>query len=70
MSKSDKKCIILHDEISIMTGIEYYKSIDLIKGFEDLGPLGRTSKVAKHTLAIMVRGLKKKLEIPIMLFFG
>jgi len=65
-----KKCIILHDEISIMTGIEYNKSIDLIEGFEDLGPLGRTSKVAKHALVIMVRGLYKNWKFPLCYFLA
>ena len=43
-----KKCIILHDEISIMTDIKYNKSLGLIKGFKDLGPLSRTPKVTKQ----------------------
>ncbi|CAI6371562.1 unnamed protein product [Macrosiphum euphorbiae] len=70
MSKSDKKCIILHDEISIMTVIKYNKSIDLIEGFEDLIPLGRTSKEAKHALVIMVRGLYKNWKFPLCYFLA
>jgi len=70
MSNSDKKCIILHDEMSIMTDIEYNKSLDLIEGFEDLGTQGRTPKVAKHALVIMVRGLYKNWKFPFCYFLA
>ncbi|KAE9522280.1 hypothetical protein AGLY_017323 [Aphis glycines] len=50
MSEVEKKCVILFDEMAIMKCIEYNKNLDMIEGFEDKGPLGRSSKYAKHAL--------------------
>lgn len=68
MSDSDKKCTILFDEMEIMKCIEYNKSIDLIEGFEDMGPLGRFPKYSKHALVIMVRGLYSNWKFPLCYF--
>lgn len=68
MSYSDRKCIILHDEVSIMKLTEYNKALDMIEGFEDLGPLGRSCKYAKHALVVMVRGLYKNWKFPLCYF--
>lgn len=70
MSYSDRKCVLLHDEMSILKSLEYNKALDMIEGFEDLGPLGRSSNYAKHALVIMVRGLYKNWKFPLCYFLG
>lgn len=42
MMYSERKCVILLDEISIMKCIEYNKNLDIIEGFEDIGMLSQT----------------------------
>lgn len=56
MNYNGRKCVILHDEMSILKCIEY-KALDMIECFEDLGSLGWSSKYTKHALVVMVRGL-------------
>lgn len=70
MSKQHKKCVIAFDEISIKSCLEYNKKLDLIEGFEDFGPLGRTSKEASHALVFSMRGLFANWKIPIAYFFA
>lgn len=70
MLNSDRKCIVLHDEMSILKCIKYNKTLDMIEGFEDLGLIGRTSKYAKHALVIIVRGLYKNWKFPLCYFLG
>jgi len=48
MLYTDRKCVILLDEMSILKCIEYNEALDIIEGFEDLGPLGCSSNYAKH----------------------
>ncbi|XP_025192284.1 uncharacterized protein LOC112592447 [Melanaphis sacchari] len=67
---TDRKCVILLDEMSILKYIEYNKALDMIEGFEDLGPLGRSSNYAKHALVIMVRGLYKNWKFPLCYFLS
>lgn len=68
MTNIDKRCVILFDEMAIMKCIEYNKTLDIIEGFEDLGPLGRSPKLAKHALVIMVRGLYTNWKFPLCYF--
>lgn len=70
MSYTDKKCVILLDEMAISKCIEYNKTIDLIEGFQDLGSLGRSSKFAKHALMVMVRGLYNNWKFPLCYFLS
>lgn len=65
MLYTDRKCVILLDEMSILKCIEYNKALDIIEGFEDLGPLGRSPNYAKHALVIMVRGLYINWKFPL-----
>ncbi|KAL4104610.1 hypothetical protein QTP88_019904 [Uroleucon formosanum] len=44
-----------------MKCIEYNKTLDIIKGFEDLGPLGRSPKLAKHALSLMCKNCEANL---------
>jgi len=68
MSEVEKKCVVLFDEMALMKCIEYNKNLDMIEGFEDKGPLGRSSKYAKHALVIMIRGLYKNWKFPLCYF--
>jgi hypothetical protein len=68
MTYSEKKCVILLDEISIMKCIEYNSVLDEIEGYEDLGRLGRTDKFGSHALVIMLRGLYSNWKFPLAYF--
>lgn len=69
MTYSEKKCIILLDEISIMKCVEYNKTLDIIEGFQDMGTLGRSDKIGSHALVIMLRGLYANWKFPLCYFF-
>jgi hypothetical protein len=66
---SEKKCVILLDEISIMKCIEYNKTLYVIEGFEDIGTLGRSDKNCSHALVVMQRGLYANWKFPLCYFF-
>lgn len=68
MTNIDKRCVILFDEMAIMKCMEYNKTLDIIEGFEDLGPLDRYPKLVKHALVIMVRGLYTNRKFPLCYF--
>jgi len=70
MSEQEKKCVVLIDEMSIKTCLEYNKSLDFIEGYEDLGHLGRSEKSAKLVLVVMIRGLYNKWKLPFAYFFS
>lgn len=70
MTKQEKKCVLAFDEISIKQCLEYNKKLDLIEGFEDLGPLGRTAKEATHALVFSIRGLYSQWKIPVAYFLS
>jgi len=69
MTYSERKCVILLDEISIMKCIEYNSVSDEIEGYEDLGRLGRTYKLGSHALVVMIRGLYTNWKLPLAYFF-
>lgn len=66
----EKKCVLAFDEMTIKENIEYNKKLDYIEGFEDLGPLGRSSKRATHALVFLIRGLYKNWKLPISYFLS
>ncbi|XP_031333106.1 uncharacterized protein LOC116163356 [Photinus pyralis] len=67
----EKKCVLCLDEMSIMSIIEYSKSLDCIEGYEDLGlPFGRRNKRAKKAMVFMLRGLHSKWKLPIAYFLS
>lgn len=70
MNENEKKCVVAFDEMSIKEYIEYNKKLDLIEGFEDLGPLGRSEKKATHALVFSIRGLYTNWKTPVAYFFS
>lgn len=70
MEKNEKKCLIACDEMSIKEYLEYNKKLDIIEGFEDLGPLGRSTKHATHALVFSIRGLYSSWKFPLAYFFS
>ena len=55
---SEARCsIIKFDEMVIKEFEEYSVKHDVIEGFEDLGPLGRTQKRANHVFVFTLNGL-------------
>lgn len=68
MSTEERKCILAFDEMSIKKNLEYSKKLEIIEGYEDLGPLGRFPKLAKQVLVFSIRGLYHKWKLPIAYF--
>lgn len=69
MNKLEKNCVLAFDEMSIKELLEYNRKLDIIEGFEDLGPLGRNSKTATHALVFSIRGLFKNWKMPFSYYF-
>jgi len=70
MDKKEKKCLVAFDEMSIKKCLEYNKKLDIIEGFEDLGPLGRQPKEASHVLVFSIRGIYSSWKYPLAYFFS
>ena len=70
MKPGDKLCAIVMDEMSIKESIAYNAGRDEVEGFEDYGMLGKTTYIANHALAFMVRGLTVKWKQPIGYFLS
>lgn len=64
----EKKCVVCFDEMALKQNLEYSKPLDLIEGFEDFGPLGRTASTAKEALVFMARGLYSTWKMPLAYF--
>ncbi|KAF2905576.1 hypothetical protein ILUMI_00604 [Ignelater luminosus] len=65
MSSAEKQAVLLFDEISIKKHLQYSSPHDFIEGFEDLGVLGRTSRIGTQVMVFMVRGLILKWKLPV-----
>jgi hypothetical protein len=65
MSDKDRVCCLMFDEMSIRQHLHLNQKSDCIEGFEDLGRHDRTSNMANHALAFMLRGLRKRWKQPV-----
>ncbi|CAI6352667.1 unnamed protein product [Macrosiphum euphorbiae] len=70
MSVQEKKGVILIDEMSIKSCLEYNESLDMIEGYEDFGNLRRSGKSAKLVLVVMIRGLCNNWKLPLSYYFS
>ena len=57
MSDRDRTCVLLMDEISIKSNLQYNAATDRIEGFEDYGNTDRTRHIVSSVLVFMLRGL-------------
>lgn len=55
----EKRCVLVFDEMSIKTELEYNTKEDCVYGFSDLGELGRERSFSEYALLFMLRGLNK-----------
>ena len=69
MSAINRYCVLLFDEISLETGLQYNKRSDFIEGFVDFGGSDRRAQFADHALLFMVRGIHKKWKQPVCFTF-
>ncbi|KAL3289326.1 hypothetical protein HHI36_003756 [Cryptolaemus montrouzieri] len=69
MHELDRHCVLLLDEISLSSGLHYEPHKGHISGYEDLGHLGRSEKVADHALVFLVRGIRKNWKQAIAYYF-
>lgn len=68
LNDKQKCCVILFDEVSLETNLQYDDNVGYIMGFEDNG-ISRTQEFADHSLVFMVRGVIKKFKQPISYTF-
>lgn len=68
MTKQEKHCTLVFDELKIKNFLEYSKYLDLVEGYEDLGPKGRTNKLAGQAMVFVIRGLYSSWKMPISYF--
>jgi hypothetical protein len=50
MNSKERQCVLMFDEMAIKKDFQYCSQYDLVEGFEDLGELGRSAKVAMSIL--------------------
>ncbi|KAF0294357.1 Transposable element P transposase [Amphibalanus amphitrite] len=67
---SDKMVVISFDEIQLTPNVTYHRGMDRAEGVEDLGTMGRTSRVADHALTFMVRGLTGRWKQAVGFFYS
>lgn len=70
MTKTEKFCCFILDEMSIKEALEFSRHEGYIEGFEDLGEFGRRPVSAKQVLVIFVRGVYSDWKIPIAYYFS
>lgn len=68
MTEQEKYCTLVFDELKIKNFLEYSKYLDLVEGYEDLGPKGRTNKLAGQAMVFVIRGLYSSWKMPISYF--
>jgi len=69
MDEKERYCTLVFDEMKIKHFLEYSKYLDLVEGYEDLGPLGRSNKLADQAMVFLIRGLYASWKLPISYFF-
>lgn len=67
MTPDERYCIIAFDEMKIKKCVEYNKRLDLVEGYEDLEPYGRTDKLGSQVL-VSREGCLLELENANLLF--
>ncbi|KAL7291658.1 hypothetical protein TKK_0014696 [Trichogramma kaykai] len=70
MNQYEKQCVMMWDEMSIRSCLEYNEKDDYIEGFEDLGEYGRTNAIATQVLVIMLSGLQSNWKQAIFFKFS
>jgi hypothetical protein len=69
MADVDKTCVLLLDEMSLKSNLQYSSVRDEIVGLEDFGNGDRTNNVATSVLVAMLRGIRRKWKQPFVFFF-
>lgn len=72
MTDSEKKSVIVFDEISLKKGLAYSQNLDIMEGYEDFGDIEprRTEKPAKYALVFLIRGLESNYKMPMAYFLS
>ena len=60
MPNDQRQCVLVFDEMTIKSGLNYDKKHDCIEGIEGFAQFGRGRSLASHALVFMVRGLKSR----------
>ena len=65
MTDREGECVLLWDEMSIKSWLEYNLKKDIVEGYTDMGEHGRTSEIASQVLVFMLRGRQHNWRQPI-----
>jgi len=68
MCEEKKYCTLVFDEMKIKNFLEHSKYLDLVEGYEDLGPKGRTNKLAGQAIVMIIRGVYSSWKMLIAYF--
>lgn len=68
MSETDKKCVLVWDEISLKSHIDYDPIRSELIGLEDNG-VGNPLKFADHALVFLIRGIRSGYKLPVAYYF-
>jgi DNA transposase THAP9 len=68
MTEQERFCTLIFDEMKIKNFLEYSKFLDLVEGFEDLGSIGRSKKLAGQAMVFMIRGVYSSWKLPFAYF--
>lgn len=64
MTRDERHCLVMWDEMSLKAHLHYDASKDEITGFEDWGNV-RTSHIADHALVFMIKGIFGNCKLPL-----
>lgn len=69
LTSRQKYCVVLFDEMSLESNLQYNNSTGSISGFEDNG-VSRTQNFADHALVFMIRGVIKNINNLFLVHFA
>jgi len=69
MDEKERFYTLVFDEMKIKHFLEYSKYLDLVEGYEDLGPLEWSNKLAGQAMVFLIRDLYASWKLPISYFF-
>ena len=61
----DRFATLGFDGMALTEALRFHEHLDQVVGYEDLGSLGRTKKVANQGLAAVLRGVRGTWKLPI-----
>lgn len=70
MNEKERESVLIWDEMSIETCLEYNSKKDVVEGFTDLGEKGRSRTKCNHVLVFMLRGRQCNWRQPVVSYLA